>query len=449
MHRARILSWKLTLGSRVGACVAALVTAASSAAAAPRAPTHVACVGDSITQGVGASSGTTNYPADLQALLGSAVHVMNYGHSGATLLSTGDLPYQRQSEYTSATSFVSGAGATATVDVIIMLGTNDSKAYNWVVDAGTRAEQFRTDCSALVDHFAQLPTHPLVYLALPPTAYNNSYQISGSVIHDQIIPILKQVAAAKGVPTIDVNTPTAGHAELFPDGVHPNDNGYKLLAQVMLDGLANGAAGADAAVGGSGGSGGGGAGGGAGATTMTGSGGATSGMRDAGAASVTDASDAPALGAGGASDARTNGLGGSGGTIASGAVGGSAGSAIGGGGSGGAAGASAGTGAGSSGGASASSAGGRGAGGAGGGAGGAAGGAASSGNAGGVAMGLGGSAAPGPLGAGRSSSGCSCAIGGQPRSHEAWSTFMCLCLVGAFFANRALARPRSRKCAPT
>jgi hypothetical protein len=45
------------------------------------------------------------------------------------------------------------------------------------------------------------------------------------------------VAAAKGIPTIDVNTPTTGHSELFPDGVHPNDNGYKLLAQTMYDGL--------------------------------------------------------------------------------------------------------------------------------------------------------------------------------------------------------------------
>ena len=106
-----------------------------------------------------------------------------------------------------------------------------------MVDAGTRVEQFRTDCAAMVDHFAQLATHPLVYLALPPTAYNNSYQISGTVIHDQIVPILEQVAAAKGIPTIDVNTTTAGHPELFPDGVHPNDDGYKLVAQVMYAGL--------------------------------------------------------------------------------------------------------------------------------------------------------------------------------------------------------------------
>jgi hypothetical protein len=61
---------------------------------------------------------------------GTGVKVMNFGRNSATLLSTGDLPYINQTEYTSATTFVSNAGASAVVDVIIMLGTNDSKAYN-------------------------------------------------------------------------------------------------------------------------------------------------------------------------------------------------------------------------------------------------------------------------------------------------------------------------------
>lgn len=216
----------------------ALLLAPSPAAAQSRVPTHVACVGDSITQGVGASSqSTTSYPAVLQKLLGSAVHVGNYGHSGATLLSVGDLPYQNQSEYTAATTFVSGAGANAVVDVIIMLGTNDSKSYNWMVGTSTRATQYVTDLTAMVDHFAMLSTHPLVYLALPPRAFTNTYGISGTIIHDQIIPLIKQVAAAKSLPVIDVDTPTASHSEMFPDGVHPNDAGYQLVAQVMHDGL--------------------------------------------------------------------------------------------------------------------------------------------------------------------------------------------------------------------
>jgi len=210
---------------------------ASQAAAQVRMPTHVACVGDSITYGYMASSASASYPSVLQNLFGSSVQVKNYGHNSATMLSTGDLPYQTVSEYTAATTFVSGAGSTAVVDVIIMLGTNDSKSYNWMVGTGTHAQQFVTDCGAMVDHFASLPTHPVVYLAFPPRAFANTYGISGTIIHDQILPLIQQVATAKGVPIIDVDTPTASRSNLFPDGVHPNDTGYALVAQVMHDGL--------------------------------------------------------------------------------------------------------------------------------------------------------------------------------------------------------------------
>lgn len=283
-----------------------LVVATSTANAAARAPTHVACVGDSITAGVGASSSNTNYPAALQTLFGSSVKVMNFGHSGATMLSVGDLPYQQQSEYTAATSFVSGAGVSAVVDVILMLGTNDSKPYNWTVGTATRAEQFRKDCAAMVDHFTQLSTHPLVYLALPPHAYTNTYQISGTVLHDEILPVLKQVAADKGIPVIDVDTPTTGHPELFPDGVHPNDNGYRIVAQVMHDGLLapvdngdagdGGATGSGGDVGGAGGAGGRDAGGAAGPTG--GSSGGTGGTSGSGGASVAGQGGNPVGGTG-------------------------------------------------------------------------------------------------------------------------------------------------------
>jgi MYXO-CTERM domain-containing protein len=211
---------------------------AARASAQPRMPTHVACVGDSITAGVGASSTATNYPADLQKLLGAGVQVQNFGHSGATMLSTGDIPYPRQVEYTNATTFVQNAGSGAIVDVIIMLGANDSKGYNWMsADGGTRVQQYASDCAALIDHFAGLPTHPVVYLALPLDALTNPYGISGAIIHNDMIPALNQLAVQKQLPTIDLNTPTAGHTEYFTDGVHPNDAGYHVVAQVMNDGL--------------------------------------------------------------------------------------------------------------------------------------------------------------------------------------------------------------------
>jgi acyl-CoA thioesterase-1 len=227
---SRLISAALTL--------AFVALDAAPALAQPREPTHVACVGDSITAGTGASSTATNYPSDLGKLFGSGVKVQNFGHSGATMLASGNTPYVEQPEYTAATTFVSGAGANAVVDVIIMLGTNDSKPVNWdASDGNSNAGMFGVDCGALIDHFSTLPTHPAVYLALPLTAFNNTYTISGSTIKDQIIPALQQIATGRKIATIDLNSPTAGHPEYFTDGVHPNDAGYEIVAQTMQNGL--------------------------------------------------------------------------------------------------------------------------------------------------------------------------------------------------------------------
>ncbi|RYE94176.1 MAG: hypothetical protein EOO75_02640, partial [Myxococcales bacterium] len=230
---------RLTLARSL--CLVSVLLCPAVSWAGPRQPTHVACVGDSITAGAGASSGETNYPARLQALLGDGVQVKNFGHSGATMLSAGhgDLPYQQQGAYTAATDFVSGAGEGAVVDVIIMLGANDSKPQNWAPDGKPKNDQqYLQDYTAMVEHFRQLPTAPVVYIALPlATGDNPCCAISGAVIHDEQLPLLKGLAASQGLPIIDLNTPTTGHPEYFIDGVHPNDAGYEVVAQQMLAGL--------------------------------------------------------------------------------------------------------------------------------------------------------------------------------------------------------------------
>jgi hypothetical protein len=83
-----------------------------------------------------------------------------------------------------------------------------------------------------------LPTKPTVYVALPLATGNNPCcSIRGDVIHDQQIPLIKEVAAAKHVPVIDLNTDTTGHPEYFGDGVHPNDAGYLVMANLVKKGL--------------------------------------------------------------------------------------------------------------------------------------------------------------------------------------------------------------------
>ena len=214
----------------------------SSALGAPRVPTHVACVGDSITYGYGSSNqATKSYPANLQTLFGASVQVKNFGRNAATMLSApfGDLPYQDQPEYGAATSFVSNAGNGALVDVIIMLGANDSKNYNWAPSGKPKNDQqFLKDYRAMVEHFSALTPKPLVYLALPlATGTNPCCSIDGQVIAGEIIPLIEQLATEKNLPTIDLNTPTKGHPEYFGDGVPPTDAGYVIVAQLMHDGL--------------------------------------------------------------------------------------------------------------------------------------------------------------------------------------------------------------------
>ena len=225
----------------VSLSAASLSFLATTAIAEPRKPTHVACVGDSITQGSGASSPSKNYVSQLQVLLGGQVNVKNFGRSGATLLSDGfgDKPYTLDSQYTDATKFVSTTPDGAVVSVVIILGANDSKPQNWdPANKPKNDQQYLKDYRALVEHFSGLPSKPTVYVAFPlATGTSPCCSIRGNVIRDQQIPLIKQVALEKHLPIIDLNTPTSGHPEYFGDGVHPNDAGYLVMAKLVKAGL--------------------------------------------------------------------------------------------------------------------------------------------------------------------------------------------------------------------
>lgn len=214
----------------------------------------------------------------------------------------GDAPYTAQPEYGGANDFVNGAGASAVVDVTITLGTNDSKNFNWAPSGKPKNDQqFLSDYRSLVDHSSSLATKPRVFLALPAATGNTPCcSIDGTVIHDEVLPLIKQVAAEKGLPTIDINTPTTGHPDYFIDGVHPTDAGYALIAQWMHDGLlADAGQAGTVGIAGSGGvpsanAGGGGVSGTAGAAKTAGFGNGGTGPSEAGASNVAGSSSSAA-----------------------------------------------------------------------------------------------------------------------------------------------------------
>jgi len=258
------------------------------AASVNAAPIKVACVGDSITQNSGWSD-------KLGAKLGAGYTSTNYGLSGTTLLKNGDHTYWTSQQ------FKDSHAANPDI-VVIMLGTNDSKPFNWNAHKG----EFVGDYEALIDTYASLPSHPKIYLNLCPPAGTNGYQIVGSVIENEVNPDIKQVAAAKGLPTIDVFDAFGGHnldQSLYgspSDLVHPNAKGAQVIADTVYAALT--AAPSDGGAG-------------AGGTSDGGAGGAK------GDASVDAGSTGGAAGAAGGASGGAGTTGGAGGGAATGAAG--------------------------------------------------------------------------------------------------------------------------------
>jgi lysophospholipase L1-like esterase len=192
---------------------------------------RVACIGDSITAGVGASSDKHFYPYVLGTLLGPKYEVRNFGVSATTLLSHGDLPYIAQGAWKAAKEFLPQV-------VTIKLGTNDSKANGNYAKVG----EMPADLTEMVTQLQALPSKPRVFLCLPCYIIPpGNYSIDEGRMLAGIIPAITKVAKAMHLTIIDLHTPTKAAAEkdphLIPDRVHPGDAGYVIIADTIYTSL--------------------------------------------------------------------------------------------------------------------------------------------------------------------------------------------------------------------
>ena len=206
------------------ASVAAILFGAHIAAAEP---VRVACVGDSITFGWGLHQ---TYPARLGQWLGTNYDVRNFGVSSTTVLRRGDYPYIGRPAYTNALDFKADI-------VVIDFGANDSKHPNdGSLDATNTVNNwqhkgdFIGDYKELIAAFRQANPAAKNYISYPTPEYPGRWGINEKTIRDEMIPMIRTVADETGVTVIDLHSALAGRADLFPDTVHPNDEGAKLMA---------------------------------------------------------------------------------------------------------------------------------------------------------------------------------------------------------------------------
>lgn len=184
----------------------------------------LACVGDSITQGVGAEKGKS-WPDQIQAMLGDKWQVRNFGVSGSTLLNSGDKPYQKEGAFKKAIEFTPDV-------VVIILGTNDTKPQNW-----KHKDSFTADYQDLIGKFTALASKPKIFISYPPyIAGKGNFGISEENTVAEF-PLIDAAAKATGAGVIDVHAALVGKDALIPDRVHPNNDGMTAIATAVFKAL--------------------------------------------------------------------------------------------------------------------------------------------------------------------------------------------------------------------
>jgi lysophospholipase L1-like esterase len=187
----------------------------------------VACVGDSITYGYLVPKGW-DYPSQLGRMLNTEnpYVVINLGVNGATLLRAGDRPYEKQPAFK---ALMRGGYA----EVIIMLGANDTKAWNWGPHQGDFEADYRWLISQVVSRSS--PGEPTeIFLCRPCwVSGTNKFGITEEGIEKEI-PIIDKIAADLHLKEIDMHAVLEGHPEDFRDTVHPTAAGDTLLAKAVF-----------------------------------------------------------------------------------------------------------------------------------------------------------------------------------------------------------------------
>jgi acyl-CoA thioesterase-1 len=113
-----------------------------------------------------------------------------------------------------------------------MLGTNDAHA-----DVYTHINDFVPNYEIMIKSIQKLSSKPQIFLVEPPPIFNNTLGVDIDSYVQGVIPRIQEVANQTGLPLIDVYTPLLNHPEYFRDGLHPNSDGAKIIANIIHEAI--------------------------------------------------------------------------------------------------------------------------------------------------------------------------------------------------------------------
>lgn len=203
----------------------------------------VACVGDSITQGINSSKPNEyTYPCFLQEMLGLDYYVLNAGVSGLSICKNDDLAYAKNAAYMQA--------KVLDPDIVIFaLGTNDANPKiekypykDWKDPNHDRAAEFLVSTRELLNTFKQLNSDVQIYLVYPASLFvvgDDHWRAEPWTenIVTYVRPLLEQIVDEYDLPTVDLFDWSKEHKDVFVDGLHPYDQSYKTLAEYIYENI--------------------------------------------------------------------------------------------------------------------------------------------------------------------------------------------------------------------
>lgn len=187
---------------------------------------RIGFIGNSITYGAGLPDpASQSYPAQLKAMLqekyGDTCIVVNYGISSRTMLKKGDYPFWNDKQFKDCWLF-------APEILFICLGTNDTKPQNW----DFYGNEYYDDYKSMIDTFRLRNPYTKFMVCYPPPAYEIVWGIRDSVLVHGVMPAVDSIVDYAGAVLVDFYHPLIDSVDLFPDKIHPDIAGSKVMAEI-------------------------------------------------------------------------------------------------------------------------------------------------------------------------------------------------------------------------
>lgn len=204
----------------------------------------IACIGDSITAGVGVDENERaqySYPGRLASALGEGYEVLNYGQSGATMCATSAPIYPSKNWFTYSGKHSELKERAKDIDIaFIMLGTNDGNSSNENINdlMTNRVDEFKADYESnltqMVTDLRNGNANVKIYLMTSPKCFRtgNTWE---QTLTNIVRPLQYALAEKLSLEIYDMYTFSANTMtqSCFPDNLHPGKRGYNLMGREL------------------------------------------------------------------------------------------------------------------------------------------------------------------------------------------------------------------------